>query len=603
MWEIDCENKLLSVYDYTIFPCQSVSLRLDLVENQFVIREFPFRFRHLNVYVHPQADLVLDTGSPESLVYLYAEPDSTMRSVLSDEATQKYVCPSKNGVTPTLYLLHEYGLLGRKIWIEHRELSRQWRISGEHEMIVAGMDFLKSFNLRLYPAGNRIELIPIAHISLQEDQSRQKGVTEFRFRAFRSKEGHAVVDFVKEGSFWQDFYKDHRLRTLIREGLERNIELETARLRIEEAIASLRVARGLLRPSATMTAEGNISSFEGANPDKTYSIGTTVSWEADIVGKQRNAVKRVMANVEEREAYRQLVQTRLTATIAQSYYTLEMLDAKRKVLQETIESWQQQILVMQALMEAGEAERGSIAQAEASSYEAQTQLEQINKQRFETEGALSVLLGRTPNTIDRGSFSTQDFSYQLVHNVPITALSARPDVRQAEAALRAAFYQVNVARSAFYPSLRLSGTLGWTNNGGAGIVNPGGILLQTIASLAQPLFANGQNRANLAIAQSQYNQALVQFSQTLLEAGNEVNNALKAYHAANNQTQLQKLQIEKLQQAVDACHGQMLYGDGNALQIIVVRQSLLTARLQQLSSEYEQIENYITLFRALGGGR
>lgn len=205
MWEIDCENKLLSVYDYTIFPCQGVSLRLDLIENQFVIREFPFRFRHLNAYVHPQADLVLDTGSPESLVYLYAEPDSTMRSVLSDEVTQKYVCPSKNGVTPTLYLLHEYGLLGRKIWIEHRELSRQWRISGEHEMIVAGMDFLKSFNLRLYPAGNRIELIPIAHISLQEDQSRQTGGTEFRFRAFRSKEGHAVVDFVKEGSFWQDF--------------------------------------------------------------------------------------------------------------------------------------------------------------------------------------------------------------------------------------------------------------------------------------------------------------------------------------------------------------------------------------------------------------
>lgn len=205
MWEIDCENKLLSVNDYTIFPCQGVSLRLDRVDAQFVIREFPFRFRRLNEYVYTQVDFVLDTGSPGSLVYLYAEPDSTMRSVLSDDVTQKYVCPSKNGVAPTLYLLHEYGLLGRKLWIEHRELSRQWRISGEHEMIVAGMDFLKSFNMRLYPAGHRIELIPIEHISLQEDQSRQEGGAEFRFRAFRSNEGHAVVDFVKEGSFWQYF--------------------------------------------------------------------------------------------------------------------------------------------------------------------------------------------------------------------------------------------------------------------------------------------------------------------------------------------------------------------------------------------------------------
>ena len=205
MWEIDCENKLLSVNDYAIFPCQGVPLRLDRVDAQFVIREFPFRFRRLNEYVYTRADLVLDTGSPGSLVYLYAEPDSTMRSVLSDEVTQKYVCPSKNGVTPTLYLLHEYGLLGRKLWIEHLELSRQWRISGEHEMIVAGMDFLKSFNMRLYPSEHRIELIPIEYISLQEDQSRQEGGEEFRFRAFRSNEGHAVVDFVKGGSFWQDF--------------------------------------------------------------------------------------------------------------------------------------------------------------------------------------------------------------------------------------------------------------------------------------------------------------------------------------------------------------------------------------------------------------
>ncbi len=401
---------------------------------------------------------------------------------------------------------------------------------------------------------------------------------------------------------WQDFYKDHRLQTFIREGLERNSELETARLRTEEAIASLRGARGLLRPSASITAESNVSSFERAKPDKTYSIGTSISWETDIFGKQRNAVKGAMASVAEREAYRQLVQTRLIATIAQSYYTLEMLDAKRKVLQETIESWQQQILVMQALMEAGEAERGSIAQAEASRYEAQTLLEQIDRQRFETESALSILLGRTSDAIDRGSFSTQDFSYHLVHHLPITALATRPDMRQAEAALRSAFYQVNVARGAFYPSLRLSGTLGWINNGGTGIVNPGGILLQAVASLAQPLFANGQNRANLAIAQSQHKQALVHFSQTLLEAGNEVNNALKAYHAANNQTRLQQLQIEKLQEAVNASHAQMLYGDGNTLQIIVARQSLLTARLQQLSSEYEQIESYIILFRALGGG-
>lgn len=205
MWEIDCENKLLSVYDYPIFSWQGISFQLDLVGTQFIIRDFPFRFRHENEYVRPRADLVMDTGSPESLVYLYAVPDSMMRLALSDRDTRKYACPSKNSVTPTLYLLHEYGLLDRNLWIEHRNLLPQWHISGEREMIVAGMDFLKSFNLRLYPAKHRIELIPIAHISLQEDQSRQKGNEDFRIRAFLSREGDAVVDFVKEGSYWQSF--------------------------------------------------------------------------------------------------------------------------------------------------------------------------------------------------------------------------------------------------------------------------------------------------------------------------------------------------------------------------------------------------------------
>ena len=128
-----------------------------------------------------------------------------MRAVLNDETTRKYVCPSKNGVLPTCYRLNEYGLLNRKLWIEHRELLRPWRISGEREMVVAGMAFSKSFNLRFHPARHRIELFPIAYVSLQEDQSRQEGMAGFCFRAFQSREGHAVVDFVKEGSYWQDF--------------------------------------------------------------------------------------------------------------------------------------------------------------------------------------------------------------------------------------------------------------------------------------------------------------------------------------------------------------------------------------------------------------
>lgn len=402
---------------------------------------------------------------------------------------------------------------------------------------------------------------------------------------------------------WRDFYKDARLQALIEEGLAHNTELETARLRTEEALASLRGARGLLLPSMGITSEGAISSFDGENTQQTYSIGPTIRWEADIAGKQRSAVRGAMATAEGQDAYRQLVQTRLIATIAQSYYTLEMLDAKQQVLQQTINSWDEQIKALRALMDAGEAQSGDISQAEASRYEAQALLEAAHRQTFETEGSLAVLLGRSSGAISRGSFSTDVFSYALASHLPLTALATRPDVRQQEAAVRAAFSQLNVARAAFYPSLSLSGSAGWTNNGLTGITNPGKLLLQALGSLTQPLFANGQNRANLDIAKAQHQEALLAFSQTLLGAGNEVNNALMGYQTCRRQVGLQEKQIAKLREAVRAANAQMEYGDGNALSIIVARQSLLNAEVQQLTCEYEQLESYMLLFRALGGGQ
>lgn len=205
VWEIDCENKRLSVLESPIFTWHSaISLRLERIGRQYVVRDFPFRFRHDNEFAAPVVDLVLDTGSPESLIYLYGAPDSTMQSALEDTSVQKYDLPSKNGLAQTNYLIREYGLLDRKLWISHQKLLRQWRVTGEVDMVVAGMDFIKSFNLRLYPSIHRIELIPIAYISLLEDQSRQDG-DKNGFRAFRGTDGQAVIDFIQEGSFWQDY--------------------------------------------------------------------------------------------------------------------------------------------------------------------------------------------------------------------------------------------------------------------------------------------------------------------------------------------------------------------------------------------------------------
>jgi len=398
---------------------------------------------------------------------------------------------------------------------------------------------------------------------------------------------------------WQQFYKDILLQRLIREALVHNSDMEIARLRIQEAAASLKGVRGLLQPTVNISTGGTVNSFKGEKPAATYSLGPAASWEVDIFNRKGNNIKAAAASVDEKKAYAKAVETQLIATVARSYYTLEMLDAKKKVTEKTIHSWQQQINTERALMAAGETDNSSILQAEASKLAAEALLPQIQQQTVATENSLCALLGRPSESIPRDKFFSAELSSSLINHIPIVALATRPDVRQAEAQLRQAFYQTQVARSAFYPSLSLSGNAGWTNNGSVGVTNPGSVIWQATASLLQPLLANGQNKMNLEIAKSEQQQALVNFRQKVLDAGNEVNNALNSVQYSEKIIALQEQQREKLHQTIHAAEAQMRYGEGNSLQILIARQSLLDAEITLLNSQYDLIESYISLFQAL----
>ena len=187
--------------------------------------------------------------------------------------------------------------------------------------------------------------------------------------------------------------------------------------------------------------------------------------------------------------------------------------------------------------------------------------------------------------------------------MPRDLLSRRPDVRQAEANLMRAFYATNSARAAFYPSITLSGSAGWTNSGGAAVANPGAWLLQAVGSLVQPLFNRGQNLANLKIAKAQQEEAVLQFRQSLLDAGNEVNNALAQWQTARERIRLDSGQVEQL--TITLGDTELLMensADTNYLQVLTARQSLLSAQLNVASDRYDEIQGVIELYHALGGG-
>ena len=402
---------------------------------------------------------------------------------------------------------------------------------------------------------------------------------------------------------WKELFADPLLQSLIEEGLQNNTDLKIARLRVEEAEASLFAAKLAYLPLLSLEPQGNISSFDGSKVSKTYNLAATASWEVDIFGRITNAKRGAKAYHEQSKAYEQAVQTTLVATIANLYYSLLMLDEQREISQKTTESLRRNVEVLTVLKRAGQANAAHVAQAEANLLSVEASLLTFRKETNELENALSKLLGRAPEAAQRGRLLSQNFPDQLAVGVPIQLLSNRPDVRHAEYTLAQAFYATNEARSAFYPSIVLGGSAGWTNSVGEMIINPGKWLLSAVGSLVQPVFNQGANTARLRISKAQQEQALLSFRQMLFDAGVEVNNALCQWQTARQKQELNKAQIQTLQSAVRSTQLLMQHGDTNYLEVLIAQQTLLQAELVNASDKFEEIQRVINLYHALGGGQ
>lgn len=403
------------------------------------------------------------------------------------------------------------------------------------------------------------------------------------------------------GLHWTGLFTDPQLQLLIREGLQANTDLRIARLKVEETQASLRAARLAYLPSAKLDLQGSLSSFDGASPTKSYTLGASASWEIDIFGKLTNAKREARAVLEQSDAYRQAVQTSLIATIAENYYMLLMLDEQESITVETLASWNEYLHTLRALMRTGDANRSAVNQAEASRLSVQNSQADLRLQIKELENSLSSILGRIPGHISRTTLQEQLFPDSLSVGVPLELLCVRPDVRQAEATLKQYFYATNRARAAFYPSVTLSGSVGWTN-GGASVGSPAGWLWQAVGSLVQSLFSRGATLANLKIAKAQQEEALLSFHQALLDAGVEVNNAVSRWQTTREKVAADKRQVEHLQAVIDDTCLLMRHGSVNYLEVLVARQSLLSARLGLVNDRRAEIQSIIELYHALGGG-
>lgn len=395
---------------------------------------------------------------------------------------------------------------------------------------------------------------------------------------------------------WKEMFTDTLLQNLISLGLENNTDLEIARLKVEQAEATLKTSKLAFYPDVSFSAQANVNK-NGFN----YNLTPSASWEIDAFGRLSNTKKGSQAALAATEAYQQAVQTQLIATIADSYYTLLMLDEQLDISQRTLKTWEENIRTLSALKRAGKTNEAAVLQAKANKVNVEGSILSLEKQIFQQENSLSALLGLVPQDFERNELCDQVFPDTLLTGLPLSSLINRPDVRQAEYKLVEAFYATNVARSYFYPSITLSGSAGWSGATG-NIGNPGDWIFNAVGSLMQPIFNQGKNKARLKISESQRQEALLNFKQTLLDAGTEANNALVSWQTARKRLDSDKLQIMYLKGAVMNTQLLMKNGQADYLEVLTAQKNLLQAELTESNDKYLEIQSVITLYHALGGG-
>lgn len=388
---------------------------------------------------------------------------------------------------------------------------------------------------------------------------------------------------------WREFFTDPCLQNLIAEGLENNADLASAALKVNQAQAALDMARKAFLPGVDFAPSVSLGKF---------ALPFTASWEADLSGSLLNSRRKAASELERSEMLRRTVQTELVAGIAELYYGLLKLDAQLQVSETTAASWKENVATMKAMKDAGMTNEASVSQTEANSCSVEASVYDLRYSIAQMENALGVLLGVPARHFERSSLAGTALPAVLGTGVPAEMLSHRPDVLASELSLRSAFYDTQISRAAFYPSVNISGQAGWEKI----FTSPSEWILSLGASALQPIFAKGRLKASLAQATSRQEEALVNFRQSILEAGAEVRDALALCESAWNKTDVRSRQIAALENAEESTVLLFRHSGSTYLEVLTAQQSLLSARLQQITDRYDALRGSVALYKALGGG-
>jgi multidrug efflux system outer membrane protein len=414
---------------------------------------------------------------------------------------------------------------------------------------------------------------------------------------------------------YKALFADTVLQGLIGEGLRENLDLKAAIQRMNESRENFQQSRAALLPDLSANANVNPSKLSAASQDippayigayplttTLYQISLTSTWEADIWGKLTSAKRGVFATYLQSDAARRAIQTQLIADIANYYYLLLSYDEQLKITLQTISNRQNDVTTLKALKESGLANGAEVVQSEANRASAELLVPDLKQNIREAENTLCLLLGRAPGEIRRATLAEQTPYSNLQTGVPSGLMKNRPDVQEAEFAFRAAFENVNVAKTYFYPQLTITAQGGYSNLTIKDFFL-NSIFYNVVAGLTQPIFNKRLNKTRLRVAQAQQKEAFFTYQKTLLTAGMETSNSLYSYQTALEKQTIRQDQIKNLEKAVDFTKELLRYSSAtNYTDVLTSEQSLLSAQLNNIGVRLQQLQAVVNLYRALGGG-
>lgn len=413
---------------------------------------------------------------------------------------------------------------------------------------------------------------------------------------------------------WRELFTDPTLQTLIEKALAQNTDVRNTDLQIQQVQYALKASKLAFIPSISFSANGAISkTYDPYNRDeyryafddntKTYGATLTMGWQNVNFFALRNQLKGAKVSLEQIKTARQAVQAGLVANVAKLYYLICQLDEQIVLMEQTVANWKTYWEMQKKLMEAGQANIAAVSSIEATYWSMVAVLDDLKDNRTITQTALCTLLGEPSHPIEHTTLASFQAPALITTGAPVSILSRRPDVKQAELKLAAAFYDKQVAGAAFYPSLTLSASGSFTNSTtGLGIVNPGVMIGNAVASLMQPIFQNGALRARYKIAKADIEIAKNDFVQSVVAAGNEVNTAMLEVRCAEEHRIYYGHEADANQIAYDATRRLYENSSLNYLNVITAHNSLISSRMTQIENRMDAVEATIELYLALGGG-